>query len=472
MTSLVERTSRQAAVASPMRVPAVAIVVAYCVLLLCVPSQLIVRPLGSPGTPANMLGMLALLWWACMTLAGLNPVKRVTPTRLAVLFLTVAVLAAYASGMAQGWYAPPNVREATADLWTLVPPSAGEIAGAAQRGADRGLLSFAAWMGIVLTTAEGLRSWRDIEIVVEWLTWLAVFVATLGIIQFFTGMNIAGFFAIPGLSANSEFGSVAARSVLNRVSATAVHPIEYGVVLGALMPLVIHRAIQRWGRPMAAIPLAIIFVGTFLSISRSAVLVVAVAMIVLLVGWPNRYRLRALMIAPFAVVGLRLAIPGLVGTLISMFRNVSDDPSTTGRTDDYAIVFEIMDSNPVFGRGLFTFVPRYYRVLDNQYLLFAVEIGIVGLVAVLVLLLGSFFLARTASKRAQLPSSRHFGLAVSASLLAVAFAFGTFDAAGFPMAAGTTMLLVGLAGAAWRLTVVEDPASPYRPHEARVHVRR
>ncbi|MET0523633.1 MAG: hypothetical protein ABWZ91_02460, partial [Nocardioides sp.] len=322
-----------------LRLPAFGFVVAYAVLLLCIPSQLIFRPLGSPGTPANMVGLGALIWWAAATLGGLNPVKRFTPTRIAVLLLTCAVLASYASGMLQGWYAPADVRQETDEFWTLVAPSAGEISAVMIRAADRGLLSFASWMGIVLMTAEGLRSWRDVERVVEWLSWLGAFVATLGIIQFFTGLDIAGFFVIPGLSANSEFGAVEGRSVLNRVSATAVHPIEYGVVLGALLPLVLHRTIFRWGRPLALVPLVIVFVGCFLSVSRSAVLVVLLALLVLLVGWPNRWRLRALVILPFAVVGLRVAIPGLVGTLMSLFKNLFNDPSVTGRTNDYGVVF-------------------------------------------------------------------------------------------------------------------------------------
>ena len=42
--------------------------------------------------------------------------------------------------------------------------------------------------------------------------------------------------------------------------------------------------------------------------------------------------------------------------------------------------------------------------------------------------------------------------------------FATFDALGFPMAAGLVMLLLGLSGAVWRLTAMEDPESPYSPH--------
>lgn len=449
---------------SPLRLPACGLIVLYAVLLLGVPSQLIFRPLGSPGTPANMLGMAALAWWAAATIGGLNPVKRCTPTRIVVALLTCSVLASYASGMLQGWYAPPDVRQETDEFWTLVPPSVAETTSAMISAADRGLLSFAAWMGIVLIASEGLRSWRDVELVVEWMVWLGAGVAAIGILQFTTGLNIAAFFTIPGLSANSEFGAVVSRSVLNRVSATAVHPIEYGVVLAGLLPLAAHRMIRRWGRPLAALPALLIFVGCFMSVSRSAVIVVGVAFVVLLAGWPRRWRINALLLMPFAVVGLRLAVPGLVGTLISLFKNLFNDPSISGRTSDYGVVLGVIEDNPLFGRGLFTFVPRYYRIVDNQYLMFGVELGVVGLLMVATFLAVAFGQAHAGHRRAAESSSRDVSLAISASVAGVLVSFVTFDAFGFPMAAGLMMLLVGLSGACWRLASLEDPQSPYRPH--------
>lgn len=453
---------------NPLRLPASGFVVLYAVLLLLIPSQLIFRPLGAPGTPANLLGVCALIWWGAATVGGINPVRRFTPTRITVGLFSTAVLASYASGMLQGWYAPPDVRQETDEFWTLVPPTVVETTEAMMTAADRGLLSCAAWMGIVLLASEGLRSWRDLELVVEWMVWLGAGVASIGILQFVTGLNIAAFFVVPGLSANAEFGAVAARSVLNRVSATAVHPIEYGVVLAGLLPLAMHVMIRRWGRPLAMVPTVLIFVGCFMSVSRSAVLVVLVAVVVLLVGWPARWRINALLVMPVAVVGLRLVVPGLVGTLVSLFKNVFNDPSITGRTSDYGVVLGVMDDSPWFGRGLFTFVPRYYRIVDNQYLMFVVELGLVGLLAVAVFLVAAFVQAQAAHHRAREAASRDVSLALSASVAGVLVSLLTFDALGFPMAAGLMMLLVGLAGASWRLATVEDPASPYRPHQPRV----
>lgn len=453
------------------RVPAVLVVCIYVAMLLCIPSVLIFAPLGSPGTPANMLGMGALVWWVCATLGGQNPIRGLTPIRVAAALIASAVLLAYANGMATGWFAPPSVRHGI-DNWTLLAPTVGEISAVLSTAADRGLLAVVGWLGVLLLAAEGMRSWRDIDTVVSWLSWLGAFVAGLGIIQFFTGLDIAGIFVIPGLTPNYDFGEVASRSVLNRVASTAAHPIEFGVVLAALFPLALHRTIFRWGERFAVVPSFLIGLGMFLSVSRGAVVAVICAFVVLLIGWPMQWKLRALAILPFAVVGLRLAVPGLVGTLLSFFVNADQDPSVEGRTQDYGAVGLLWADHPWFGRGLFTFVPQYFRILDNAYLLLLVELGAVGLGMFVVALLIGYFCARGTHHHAVAHRSRNLGLSISAGLFGLLAAHATFDGLGFPMAAGVTFLLTGLGGATWRLTrleatpgsaPVEEPVNEPRP---------
>jgi polysaccharide biosynthesis protein PslJ len=221
--------------------------------------------------------------------------------------------------------------------------------------------------------------------------------------------------------------------------------------------LALHRALIRWGSKLVVPPAGAIAVAAFMSVSRSAILVVILAIATLLLGWSWSWRRRALLLAPAFIIGLRLAIPGLVGTIISLFRNIGNDPSVTGRTADYHVVLWLYHDHEIFGRGLFTFVPRYYRILDNQYLMLLLELGLVGLAATLLLFGTGFLSARSAHRRASTAEARHFGLALSGSILGLAVVYGTFDAFGFPMAAGLTFLLIGMAGAARRLAL-EDRA--------------
>jgi hypothetical protein len=431
------------------RLPAVAFVVVYCVLMLCVPSQLILKPLGAAGTPANLWGLAALLWWILATLGGQNP-GRLSPLRLATGALALTVLASYAAGMTHGWYAPPDVRQATDELWSMFPFPLSELTEKMKSAADRGLLSFASWTGILLLTADGLRSWRDLELLATWLSWLGAVVASLGIIQFFTGVDIAGFFQIPGLVANAEFGAVDSRSVLNRVAATARHPIEFGVLMGSIFPLALHHSIYSRRSKAVWIPTVLIGTAIPMSVSRSAIITLGIAMLVMFIGWPWAWRRRALFIAPLAVVTLRVLVPGLVGTIISLFRWIFADTSVTGRTDDYTVVFALYSDHMFLGRGLATFLPRYYRILDNQMFGLLIEIGLIGFVVALVFLAVSYFSARGARRRARDERARHLSLALSAAIAGVVTSYFTFDALGYPMTAGITFLLAGMAGAAWR----------------------
>ncbi len=86
------------------RLPAAGIVAVYYVLLLGLPSKLIIAQIGAAGTPANLWGLFALLWWTCATVGGHNPARTLSPMRLASAGLTVAVLLSYVAAMTRGWY--------------------------------------------------------------------------------------------------------------------------------------------------------------------------------------------------------------------------------------------------------------------------------------------------------------------------------------------------------------------------------
>ena len=452
---------------SSSQMPAVWFIAAYVVLLFCIPTQLIVKPIGAPGTPANGLAIVLLLWWVCATVGGLNPVRGWTPVRVCAVLLTLAVLGSYVNGVVWGWFAPLGVRQETDELWTLVPPSVDHVRAKMMSAADRGLLSLAGLMGVQLVVADGVRSWLDLERIVAWLVRAGAFISVLGIIQFFTGFNPASLIHIPGLSANADFGIADTRSVLNRVSSTGTHAIEFGVVTAALMPLAIHRTIHRWGRPLALLPTLLIGVACAMSVSRSGVLVLGMGLLVLMAGWPPRWRWRALLLAPVSVVALRLAIPGLVGTLVSLFRNLLVDNSVAGRTGDYGAVFAVAAEHPWLGRGLFTFVPRYYRILDNELLMLVLELGVLGTLVALSCYLVAFLSARRAKRDAVTARQRHLGLALSASIAGLGLSLITYDAWSYPMATGLTFLVMGMAGAAWRLANDRDPNTVYSVHTRR-----
>jgi polysaccharide biosynthesis protein PslJ len=431
-----------------MHIPAVFFIGVYAFLLLCIPSQLIIRPIGSPGTPANLWGIFCLLWWVVATLGGQNRVHGWTPTRATFGLLALAVLISYAAGTATGWYAPANIHQETDELWTLVMVQPDAMNEKIISAADRGLLSFMGWAGVLLVTCEGLRGWRDLELIVTWLSRFGAFVAALGIVQYFTGIDIAALFTIPGLSANSEFGEVTTRSVVNRVSSTAVHPIEFGVVMAGLFFLALHRSLFTRTSKLSWVPTLLIGIALPMSVSRSAILAIAITSIVVFAGWPARWRFGAFLLLPFAVVGMRLLAPGLLGTIRSLFTYLLVDPSVTGRTEDYDAVFSVYGNSPIFGQGLYTFMPRYYRIVDNQMLLSLIELGAFGLTVLIAFISTGYLRARAARRRSSGPRERDLALVIAGGIVGLAVSYFTFDAWGFPMVAGLTFLLIGMAGAA------------------------
>jgi polysaccharide biosynthesis protein PslJ len=427
----------------------------YVALLLLIPAGLVLHALGASGTLANVFGVVLLVWWVGATLAGHNSAQPAAPVRMVLGLLAITVLLSLAAGVLTGWVRPVTIHQATDGVSTLLPITPTELADKSDLALLRGLISISSWIGIALVLSDGLRSWRQLDRVVTWIIWVAGIVGLVGIIQFVTGENLAVHVHIPGLVANSELSFGATRSDLNRVQATANHPIEFGVVIGAFFPLALHHALYRSRHWRDRVPVALLGLAVPMSVSRTGILVFGVACIVLFAGWKFNRRIWALVIAPVVLVGMRAAFPGLIGTIRSLFTSALYDPSVTGRTSDYGLVLGIYRQHPFLGRGAFTFLPDYYRTLDNQYLMILVELGAVGLAVIVAIFAVAIYAARYARRHARTEEREHFGVAVSACLAGILVSYATFDAWGFSMAAGTTFILVGLAGAAWNLTRAE-----------------
>lgn len=451
------------------RFDAATFLIVYAFLLFLFPSQLIVPQIGSPGTPASLWAWAGLLWWLGMYAAGWLSGER-RPVRIAALGLMLAVLASYASAMARGWYAPADAHQETDEVTNLVAATAGEIQDVMIRAADRGLLTLIAWLGILLIASDALRVRSRVDRVIKGVVTFIAVMAGIGIVQYFSGLEITPFYDIPGLAVNSEFGGVGDRSVVRRVLATAVHPIEFGVVVAAALPLALHRAVHST-RKRTWVPVAILAIAIPMSVSRSAVLVAGVSALVLIASWPPAWRRRAILIAPFVAVGLRFLVPGLLGTVRSLFTNLFNDPSTQGRLDDYDVVFAIYADQPLLGRGLYTFVPEHYRIVDNQFLITLLELGLIGLIALLVFFGTGYLTAHRAYRIAADPELKHLSLALSASIAGIVVSYATFDALSFPKVAGMTFFLIGLAGTAYRLaqkqTSCDEPGQQARADRVR-----
>jgi hypothetical protein len=402
----------------------------YLVLLFAVPSYTTIAVLGSLGRPSLLWGLILLFWWVLSRLQAqtpdASPVRQ--PLRYALVALLVVVLVSFAAAMLRGQPADQVSPATTA------------------------LLRVASWSGVLLIAMDGIRTHADAARLVRRLAVAGAALAALGLAQFITGQTLLDVWAgIPGLSV--DVSDVATRGSFTRASGTAIHPLEYGTAVVAMLPLAITTAVHKGfrARPSALAGLwwfavGVILLASVVTVSRSALIGLAVAVVATLPAVPAIYRWvigvggAAIAAAVFAVV------PGMFGTIVSLFVGASDDPSTQSRTAALARVPEFISSSPWIGQGFGTFLPRYY-IFDDAWVLLTVEIGVIGVTCLGFLAITAIGSAVWASRHSAFPDTKAMSRALGGSLLTIAILFMFFDGLSFPISAGLFFLVAGLAAA-------------------------
>lgn len=279
--------------------------------------------------------------------------------------------------------------------------------------------------------------------------------AIIGIGQFVTPFQWDEVLRVPGLEA-ADSGGTGSRGGFQRIQGATAHPIEFGVISGAALPLGVH--FSRFARTLhqrilAIAATALLIISIPLSVSRSGVLVAILAIGLYSLSLSRRQRLAVLVFAAAGLAVFRAAVPGLLGTVLAIFRGASSDDSITGRTEDYAAINELWQAQPWIGFGLGTFRPEEYFFLDNQYLMSLVEGGITLLAFTILFFSLSAASARGAARRARDPEELSRALAVMAALVAIALSGFFFDLFSFDQVTIMTFLLAGVAGALWHEAV-------------------
>lgn len=411
-----------------------------------IPANRTLAPLGQVGVPATLVaGGLLLLWLysRCSPAMGMDRGRQ--PVRLLALALLVTTLASYIAGHVRG------------------------LISMEMSGADAAMLKLVSALGLLLFTADSLRNTEAVRRVIERVVLGASFMAVVAMLQYYNVVDLAAKANFPGLVVDEVTGAfLIERFGLNRVAGTATHPIEFGVILAMSLPLALHLALNAPPERRARMWLltGLIAGALPLSVSRSAILAVAIALAV----YVATLRLRTLFnLAPLAVVGIvaiTVAAPGVLGTIRDLFFAIGKESSSEARAVDYPVIFGQWQEYPVLGRGPGTYIPVLYRIVDNQYLLTLVSTGAVGLIALVALFCTGYSLARRVHWLGADDSARGLGQALAAALAAAAVAAFTFDAFSFTVMFVVTHLLVGCVGALWRTAVRDRPPEPTSPIRA------
>ena len=410
---------------------AVILLQVFVITLMVFPSDTVIKAVGAAGFVAALVAMFGFVVWLVSTLLGLhNPLERRHPTRAALGGLWLVTLISFA-------------------LMHRSPVSSmGDLA------ADRWIMQLAGMTGVALIAAECLTSLEDIKRVLRVLVGAAAFASIVAAFQFWTSFDPARYLRmIPGFTINVLNADITWRDGVKRVTGTAIDPIELGVVAGMLLPLAIYllmydrdrRAWKRW------LPVLCISLAVPITVSRSAIISLALAFGVFLVLLPSTRRLPLFAALPVVIAGVFAVGHGLVSTLGKYFTLGSSDSSITHRTNNYAYVEELVHHAPWFGIGGGTYIPTSVHILDNQYLTTTIELGLVGVTVVAFYFFLPFAAALVARNRSHDAELRTLCGALAGAALAATVCSGTFDSLSFPMFAYVDALILGLSGACWLL---------------------
>jgi hypothetical protein len=215
------------------------------------------------------------------------------------------------------------------------------------------------------------------------------------------------------------------------------HPLSVTSLLGMALPFaVVLAAIAPTMRRRLLWLLAacVIVTGALITQRKSGAVVPAFALLTLFLLRPRQL----LRLAPFGLVALAIGLavaPGVLST-VQEFGKADSKASTEGRTSDYPAVVPDLLTHPLLGRGYGTLDSirlDTYRIFDNEYLGQVYQVGGLGLLAFIALIVTPLFIVRSVL-RTDNPLRGPPALAASAGCLAFGVATALYDILSFPQA--------------------------------------
>lgn len=409
----------------------------YILALLVVPARFTIAFVPITLPPALFVALcLAVLWLAAHLVDHLSMAKGRNAVRTLLAVYVILHLTTYA--IATRRYLPADELSVS----------------------DSALIRIVAMSALAVFVCDAVRSGERLSRALKVMVGCLTFGAFIGLIQFGLGLDLASYVTLPGLRVQDNgYSALESRSIFFRPAGTVNHPIEFGLVCVLGVPFAAHFVFQAKdrGEPVGRwwTALSLLSLMAILSLSRTAIIGLVVTGIVLGLLLPRRRGLPLLGVGAVFLGGAAAVVPGLLGTVTSMFSNIEDDPSFQGRTKDYDGAWLEIAKHPWLGRGFGTFLPSKYTILDNQYLLTMIENGYLGLIAYVLLFVGGIYAALRARSLSKDESIRGIAVCLVGAMLTSALGAATFDQLSFSVATGMSFLLVGVSGALLRIAKQE-----------------
>ena len=401
----------------------------WVVLLYGIYARQVVPGLGAIGTPALLLALPTLMFWVAGWVAPHYGLSRDRHPIRAALFVYLCF-----------------------HLLSFSVASSRPLTSLESTGSARALLTTVAMVGIALLAADGIANSPRLEALLRRVVYAGGFLGLYGLAQYLTRQPLL--FLLPGLTWNADPRDLASRGVEVRPAGTALHPIEFGVVTGALVPLAIHFALyapSKRQRAAAAAAGGFLVLGMPLAASRSGIVSVVVGLLILFTGWRGRRLLNGLLAVCVTVPIIWATVPGVVGTMFGLFTDTGDDISIQARLNRVPRIMALIRERPLLGLGSGTWSIEDYFLIDNELFVTTLESGLVGLTITVALLVGAVVLCLCLRNLVLDDRTRHLVLALGASIAGLTVSLATFDSFHYHILTGTLFLLVGTAGALWRI---------------------
>jgi hypothetical protein len=247
---------------------------------------------------------------------------------------------------------------------------------------------------------------------------------------------------------------------LIRAVGPSAHPIEVGVMLAMALPLGLALAFgssRRWW-----LPTAVLAIGVMSSVSRTPLLALGAAALVLLWLRPADVKRLFPLIVPLIVV-IKLALPGSLATVKQSFfpaGSLIQEQSTLAAEADPLLaggrvrllrpMLDEASRTPVLGQGFatrqtgFNNPLRNAPILDNQWLGLLLEVGIVGVIGWAALLVIAARRLGRASRRRAGPEG-WLAAGYAAAIVAFGVSMFTFDAMAFVQVTFVFWIMIALA---------------------------
>jgi putative inorganic carbon (HCO3(-)) transporter len=319
-------------------------------------------------------------------------------------------------------------------LWFYAAIVVSQLALMHLHGALEASLEFVPTLVMYFLIVELVTTPRRVKIVFILITHLTLALAIQGIVMRYTGFGLGGQEAYEG-----------------RIQAVGIFsdPNDLALVINTVLPLMILVVMQSASVLARLYALAVcgVFVfAIFLTQSRGGLLSLG-AMAILL--FQRKFGKLVGVLAGVMVMGALVVLGPRMNTIST------EEASSYGRLEAWAIGFSLFKSSPLFGIGFGNFMEYHFRTAHNSYVLCISELGLLGLYPWLMMIWMSYKNTRFVEKELLAAGQRNFAMyAHAAELGLITFVAGALllSRTYHPL----LFVLIGLCAAISRVYVVRS----------------